>query len=808
MRPPKPLLDPVLAQPSSSRRPPRAPKRSSRLSPKLSQPPDPSSGLLALLVTVAGSSSADARPLDSQVPPDFLCPHLHAWSLPEPSSSSSAAQKLPSWYWEPCDATEAAGYVSLTQTSRKRRRSRVPNKIADKYTLGPDGRWRKADSWELYGSSSCSVCLMSVFPRLLSHPCDLPPQPSGCMDIPAPTEFPVQDDQVSPSSTTSVVSSSSTSTSPSLPPGWDKGKVDDTMTGMILALSLSLAVALIVFMMGIVRWRQKRHAKLDKDAEQTPSVLDGASVEESEEHKRARSQQRLWAKVSARWVAKVRQSARRRRKHMAVAGAKDSDSRLLRDVQASTSAVSLARTSTNDLHRRPSSPSSLRSTRRMRNTSRSPSPAPSDRHSLTNEPVSSSHRPPAYLQSSSSISQHAYTRWRSHPLGTTPDSHHASGITSRPNSPPPCSVDRSPPPPLSPLPYEPPVHSAHVAVDDKAVLARLVRLASAPPPTVADRSSASGLLPPGGSSESRPSVPMLDDDPYGGALLDIEFDSDAPNGLRSDRRDVLASQPQAHDAPSTHPHGSSPHGLAPQLLPLGSGSAPLELELGMAALESLADSANGEVPSYAEDALLRRHRSPLMSLPPPPAKVPLTGPMFYEYPDEFERDVETVEPLEEPSAPPFNDPSEEPPLLQYTLRPDTGTAGVDARAHVMTPSAPPLEHDIADAPDSEGLLPSAPPLHLHEDNEDEDPDDGACSNHDDGLPSADVQAVRGGGGEARSAPLSPSPDDQGSANACAHDVNLSATVDISAGASRDVDSGTAGRRLRSHDPAAPPQYLP
>ncbi|KAH9858240.1 hypothetical protein C2E23DRAFT_172810 [Lenzites betulinus] len=543
MRPPKPLLDPVLAQlpvASSSRRPSRSPKRPARLSSKHTQPADTSSGLLALLVTFAGSSSADARPLDSEVPPDFLCPRLHAWSLPEPASSSSAVQQTPSWYWEPCDATEAANYVVLSQTRRKRRRSRVANQIADKYTQGPDGRWRKADSWQLYGSSSCP--------------------PSGCMDVPAPTDFPVQDDQVSPSSTTSVVSSSSTSTSPSLPPGWDKTKVDDTMTGMILALSLSLAVALIVFMMGIVRWRQKRHTKVDKDAERTPSVLDGASVVESEEHKRARTQQRLWAKVSARWVANVRQSARRRRKHTTVATGKDSDSRLLRE--ASTSAVSLARTTSNDLHRRPSSPSSLRSSRRTRTVSCSPSPAPSDRRSVTNEPAPASHHPPAYLQSSSSAFQHAYPRWRSHPLDTMPDSHHASGIPPPPpESPPPCSsADRSPPPSLSPLPYEPPVHSAHVAVDDKAVLARLEHLASAPPPTDGDAACAPEIPYPGGSSERRPSVPMLlDDDPYGGAPFDIEFDSDAPNGLRSDRRPGLASGSQAHDAPPpARPHAAAP----------------------------------------------------------------------------------------------------------------------------------------------------------------------------------------------------------------------------------------------------------
>ncbi|KAI0639841.1 hypothetical protein C8Q77DRAFT_1152783 [Trametes polyzona] len=753
MLPPKPLLDPALAHApaaaSSSRLLPRPPKRPSRLATKQSSP-DPSSGILALLVTVAGSSSADGRPLDSSdVPPDFLCPRLHAWSLPQsassPPSSSSAAQQQPSWYWEPCDAAEAAAYVDIAVRRRKRRPRKTSNNIADKYVQGSDGRWRKADSWELYGSSSCS--------------------PSGCMDTTKPTEFPVQDDQVSPS-TGSVTATSSTAPSPSLPPGWDKGKVDDTMTGMILALSLSLAVALIVFMMGIVRWRQKRQARQDPDAEGTPSDPDRASVE-SEELKRARTQQRLWAKASARWVANVRQSARRRRKRMAATTAKDSDGRVLRDAQASTSAISLARTTTaHDFDRRPSSPSSVRSSRRTRTSSRSPSPASSDRHREASGAGPSPHHPPAYLQSPSSAFQHAYPRWHSHPLDTAPDSHHGPGITPT-ELPPPCSADRSPPPSLSPLPYEAPVHSAHVAVDDKAVLARLAEFASAPP-LAADGPSSPEVR--GGSSEMQPSVPVLDDDPYEGVPLDIEFDADgAPSGSRPDRRSGLASQ--AHDAPPAPPHGSPPLGLAPHARP----------SVSIDALDTIGprdgDEEEGDdVPSYAEDVL--RHR-PVLLLPPPPAKVPLTGPMFYEYPDEFERDVETVEPVEEPSAPPFGEPSS--PPLDFGF--PEGDALDLAHAHMMAPSAPPLEYVVEEPPGSESLVPSAPPLALADD--EDAPSTTSHSSHDG---SATAASHAGGG---RSAPLSHSPDDQGNARASAH-----ATVDGGSGAHATPDS------------PAPPQYLP
>ncbi|OJT08500.1 hypothetical protein TRAPUB_683 [Trametes pubescens] len=746
MRPPKPLLDPALAQApaaSSSRRRPRSPKKSARLAPKQpTQPaalPDPSSGILALLVTVAGSSSVAAHPLDpldSHVPPEFLCPRLHAWSLSEPSSSSSAAQQSHSWYWEPCDASEAASYVDLSSRRRKRRTRLTSNNIADKYTQGPDGRWRKADSWELYGSSSCS-----------------------------PTEFPVQDDQVTPTSSGSVTATSSVSSSPSLPPGWDKDKVDDDMTGMILGLSLSLAVALTVFMMGIVRWRQKRQARAEKDTEGTPSVFGGESLEESEELKRARTQQRLWARASAKWVANVRQSARRRRKRMA-ATAKDSDGRLLRDPQGSLSSVSLTHTTTaHDFDNRASSPSSLRSSRRSI-VSRSPSPTPSDRH----RPSSSSHHPPAYLQSSSSAFQYAYPRWNSHPLDTTPDSHHASRLPPPPESPPPCSADRSPPPPLSPLPYEPPAHSAHVAVDDKAVLARLVHLASAPPALAGDDRSASPALRPGRSSEMEPSVPVLDDDPYECVPPDIEYDSDAPpSGVRSDRRPGLASQ--AHDGGT---HTFPPHGLAPQLLP----SVPIELD-ALRAADADEDDEDGVVPSYAEDVL--RHR-PLL-LPPPPAKVPLTGPMFYEYPNDFERDVVSVDPPEEPSAPPFEDPSS-PPLEPDAPPLDAGVPDA-THAHMMAPSAPPLEYAFEEPVGTEAHAPSAPSLEY----EDEDeaypalPAQSSASasvHHGDRPPEAHARP--------------PSPDDQGS-------VNAHVTASSAPGA-------RAPSRVSGTTDAAPPRYLP
>ncbi|KAI8981230.1 hypothetical protein BD414DRAFT_94047 [Trametes punicea] len=683
MRPPKPFLDPPQAagpssSSSSSRIFSRSSKRPSRFSAKQAVSPgslsDPSSGFLALLITLAGSASADARPLDSDSPPEFLCPRLHAWSLPESQPSSSAAPASPSWSWEPCDASEAAAYVDLSFGRRKRRTRRSTN-IADKYVEGPDGRWRKADSWELYGSSSCAA--------------------SGCMDQPEATDYPVQDDQVSPSAEAVTTSSTpSASASPNLPTGWDKTREEDNMTGMILGLALTLAVSLILFMMFVVRWRHKRRARQRRDAEKTS----GVNVDVSEEAKRARTQQRLWARASAKWVANVRQSARRRRKRKAAA--KDADGRALREAHVSSSALSLAcSASAFSMNARQSAPSSLRSTR-----SRSPSPDTIDPHKQRADVHSAPHHPPAYPEGSSSAFQSSYSHWHSHPLDIAPGSLHVTDIPP-PDSPPPCPADGSPPPSLSPLPYEPPPHSAHVAIDDKAVLARMAQFASAPLPQSPHTGSGDvdeGVRGPslpggprGGSSELRPSVPVLEDDPFEDALCpDIDsLDLNVHSHTRPDRHQPKLGFLAPHDTfpspPSPLPHGASACGLGSPPLRC---SAPVHVMDVIRAMDGTQEEA--EVPSYAEDVL--RHR-PLV-LPPPPGKVPMVGPTFYEYRDEFERDVATVEPVSGPSAPPFE--------YDYALPP---SSIVDATA--AAPSAPPLESVSAEAPvDSKALIPSAPPL--------------------------------------------------------------------------------------------------
>ncbi|KAI0324038.1 hypothetical protein GY45DRAFT_470297 [Cubamyces sp. BRFM 1775] len=621
---------------------------------------------------------------------------------------------------------------------------------------------------------------------------------SDCMDVPQATDFPVQDDQIS-TSTASVAASSSTSSTPNLPAGWDRNSREDSMTGMILALSLSLAVALIIFMMGVVRWRQKRRTRHKPDAEKTPSsAQDGASVEESEEVRRARTQQRLWARASAKWVANVRQAARRRRKRMASGTvAKDSDGRVLREAQASTSAVSLARThNANNLDRRQSTTSSLRSSRWTRTSSRSPSPAPSHRSRNHDDvssppPSHSSQSPPAYPQTST----YQHGRWHSHPLDSAAGSHHhASDIP-----PPPAS-----PPPHSPIPYEPPLHSAHVAIDDKSVLARMAHLASAPPLSTSEDMDvdadmhACGPSSPGGpgrSSELRPSVPVLEDDPFEDALPpDIE----SPFTTRDEHTNRWPG-PGFAAARSGAPHDpfpARPHAHGPALDSLELSSMPMRHHArAMDAPAADVDSGeDGEVPSYAEDVRLH----PPLVLPPPPTKV---APMFYEYPDEFERDVATAEPVMGPSAPPFE--YEE---YAHLPEPPLEHASVLFSATAMA-TAPPL--DSVDA--LSVLLPSAPPLSF-----DEDDSDGPSHGQGEAPHSApDDGGIDGGDAQLSSAPPDDHGDDGANPGAPAGtrnpnpNPNSNPDPQTGPGVRREsLDEGPGGRVARSELAVAPPRYLP
>lgn len=210
----------------------------------------------------------------------------------------------------------------------------------------------------------------------------------------------------------------------------------------------------------------------------------------------------------------------------------------------------------------------------------------------------------------------------------------------------------------------------------------MVRLASAPP--MDDRYR---LTDAPGTSESRPSVPALEDDGFESMPPDME---DRVTEDVSGERAV-----RAHDAMYPTPESSSLH---------------IASHLHHQADTIEAD--NDLVPSYAEDA--RRHPSTLV-LPPPPSKIPLAGPTFYEYREDFEEDVANAEPTLGPSSPPFEEQPSAPPFdFDSADGEHEGHVGEEehafrAAAHLIAPSAPPLEYAIESWPSAVGALPSAPP---------------------------------------------------------------------------------------------------
>lgn len=222
----------------------------------------------------------------------------------------------------------------------------------------------------------------------------------------------------------------------------------------------------------------------------------------------------------------------------------------------------------------------------------------------------------------------------------------------------------------------------------------------------------------------RPSVPVLEGDEFEPLPPDLQSEVDA----------------------FVHHAGRSSSGTTHVILGASSTYSP-----------RATDNIDGDVPTYAEDAI--RHRP--FALPPPPEKVPLAGPTFYEYPGEFEDDVANVEPSLGPSSPPFEEEPSAPPL----------EFAASAVAHMVGPSAPPLEYAEGPCPSSDALSPSAPGL---------DPGDGLGSEHgasvSDGRP-----------GVVPSAPPPPSPDDRPHV------------------AGDGPSTGDGRRRL---DRVSPPRYLP
>ncbi|KIP10079.1 hypothetical protein PHLGIDRAFT_272555 [Phlebiopsis gigantea 11061_1 CR5-6] len=430
----------------------------------------------------------------------------------------------------------------------------------------------------------------------------------------------------------------------SLPPGWDRSSKNTDLTPYILSLSLVLAVGIVLLIFGCVIWRRKRRGA-NKDLEtklRRHRTRDDDIDDELDDIARARAQQRrLWVKATARWRPNVKISARRRRKKLGTSVSSDVSSI---HSKAESSAAG-------------ASPSmemlSLESSSITTEATNNPLPSAAPPLDITvpdgETPPSEGHEP--FLDAPSHELRLA------HPPDYRED---GANVGARGDvDPPPHSVtsedaflDDSPQTaqmtrPAMSLPH---VSAAHVATDDKNLLARMATLVSSPPEEdafVASQSSHDAVVP------HAPSVPVIE-----------EFEELSSSHLETMHRD---SGKGAEVVWSNHLSSSST-----SYQPALSNTLP--------------------VPTYS------REPSPHPPMfPAPPSKAQLAGFQYYEYPSAFEAD------MVEPPA----DPQPSAPMFEYPSAPENDSSRLDA-----VPCAPPLidEEDELHLGLGRAYAPPIPPL--------------------------------------------------------------------------------------------------
>ncbi|TFK41884.1 hypothetical protein BDQ12DRAFT_344312 [Crucibulum laeve] len=422
----------------------------------------PSAGLLSLLATIAASSSTvDGSP----TPPPFLCPSLDTVNVPILQVDQPVIPV------HPRIPRSANPSIPLRNIRRG---------VPDKFEQGDDGVWRKATAYTLYGSTVCPSC---------REPTNAVSSADDQMQSPA-------DPQSSASSTPSY------DIRDSLPQGWQplEGSSEGRTT-LILALSLSLAFFICFFIIGCLFWRKtiRRKRKDNKDVESRRRQRDVFTAEEEAKEiveREAKIKQKIWARATARWKANARYSARQRRGKRAIAS--------IRASQANHSTTSFEYSQSQDrLTTVQSSRSSSRCSSRRSSIDSLHEDGVADTTAGTlsvvdtepldvfpsisvNPPPSNSHAsPPAYRQ------RHSIRPSDTDGLSNSPcdQTHHSPGLfashvsSRRPSH---SSIHPIPEPlnlRLDPEPYPSSLHAAHVATDDKTILARLADFASAPPGT-------------------------------------------------------------------------------------------------------------------------------------------------------------------------------------------------------------------------------------------------------------------------------------------------------------------------------------
>lgn len=434
----------------------------------------PSSALLSLLATISASSTSVHG---SPAPPSFLCPSLER-RRPSISSRGDDPPKTP----------------------RSSRLAKKPSgSVPDKFEVDDNGRWRRVESYSLYGSTICLTCLDSS------------------------TTVPSVDDQIqappvsSPTPTPTPSPTASFNIHDNLPAGWKAPTGNGgSRTTLILALSMVLAFFICFLIIGCLFWRKsarrrrrqddiemkarkrRRSQMLDEDSDRQSMV----SIE-----KEAQTKKKIWARATARWKANARYTARQRRGKRTVTMTRASSpqgSCISLDATQDTPSMPNPSPSINLSHR-----SSLESMYAETQVADATNSAPSSQGEIqpdeNRQPLPSSHSPPplppAYHRriSAPPSSDVCPSRDDEPSLSLSfPGSHY----TSSPQSP---SID---PQASGDEQYSEALHAAHVATDDKTLLARLANLASSPPQ---DRANSSQ----DGNNQVQVSVPIWQDEELG-----------------------------------------------------------------------------------------------------------------------------------------------------------------------------------------------------------------------------------------------------------------------------------------------------
>ncbi|KAL0951710.1 hypothetical protein HGRIS_008385 [Hohenbuehelia grisea] len=420
----------------------------------------PSPGLLTILASIAASTVTVGC---SPTPPRFLCPF-------------ASAEDPPVHVQEPRDVEELDIHLSPTPTKRRRGRRKVP----DRYHMDDDGRWRRMESYTLYGSTVCLNCQEPTITASSSIS-------DSSADPPTlnPGDMPVIDLDT-------------------LPIGWRTPTFRGARTTLILALSLVLAFLICFFIIGCLFWRktkQKKYRENDVEmralrrrrTESRNGDSDGAAEGQPAE---GRANQKIWSRATARWKANARYTARQRRGRRSIiprstitpASTVSFQEQL--DEQQPGSVPNSASTS-----RAPSRRSSIISVIPSSSTHTSTVSRPEVRveevgttsastiPAVAVSPPSPIHAsPPAYHPQLDD----SPTSLRSEVLNSSYVIHRKDSSRTSIPSREPSMAGQEDDSGLSPstdggLEYAQSLHAAHVATDDKSLLARLGELASSPP---------------------------------------------------------------------------------------------------------------------------------------------------------------------------------------------------------------------------------------------------------------------------------------------------------------------------------------